>query len=290
MIECPVCSKGMKVRFRHVERPSLLKCPRCGFERVEIMPAEEDVGKLYNEAYFASYGDERSAERQKRLFFERLLRQSGVRKGGKILEVGCGKGILLELAMEMGYDAYGVDISDVAIEACKRSLEDKRLLACSFDEYPVETVFDAVFMVDYIEHVADPLRSLRIAGRVLGPSGILVINTPMISSLSNVILGRRWPHYNPEHLCFFTKKAMGLALEGSGFRVLFMRSFPKMMSLHYLKSQAESKSMPYQWVFMVLTWLLPRSLQHVPFKMYTGDMLAVASKVERNDFSVQDKT
>ncbi len=85
--------------------------------------------------------------------------------------------------------------------------------------------FDAVTMLDTIEHLDNPLHALREACRVLKPGGILLIQTPDLDSLSRRILGRSWAVLSPwEHLAYFSARSLGLALRRAGFEVAAVRN------------------------------------------------------------------
>ena len=109
------------------------------------------------------------------------------RREGRLLDVGCGAGSLLEAAARAGWAARGVEVSANAVAA----------LASRFDVVHGElssaalpdAAFDVVTMVEVIEHAHDPLTLLRDTKRVLRPGGLLFATTPHSRGVSVRILG-----------------------------------------------------------------------------------------------------
>ncbi len=64
--------------------------------------------------------------------------------------------------------------------------------------------FDAITMIDFIEHVRDPEAELRLAGDRLAAGGRLLISTPRADSAVARATGRHWPQYREEHLTYFS--------------------------------------------------------------------------------------
>ena len=92
---------------------------------------------------------------------------------GRVLEIGCGDGILLELLSEEGEgfvdELWGVEIAESAVEATKRRKIPKLRECSMFDGYTLkyeDDYFDLAVMSHVLEHVEYPRRLLYEAGRV----------------------------------------------------------------------------------------------------------------------------
>lgn len=136
---------------------------------------------------------------------------------GRLLDVGTGRGDLLAEAAAMGWDAQGVEISeDAAMVARARlglNVTTGTLRTANFpDDY-----FDAVAMLDVIEHVPDPIADLQEVRRILKIGGIIVLETPNFAGLMSRLGGRYWPGYMLAHINLFTSANFSVLVEKSGF-------------------------------------------------------------------------
>jgi 2-polyprenyl-3-methyl-5-hydroxy-6-metoxy-1,4-benzoquinol methylase len=98
-------------------------------------------------------------------------------KSLRILDVGCGTGLLLDDLRQMG-TAVGLDFSPVALKYCKdRHLGD--LGRANVENLPVrDAAVEVVTALDLIEHVRDDHQLAREIARVLHPGGIAVMSVP----------------------------------------------------------------------------------------------------------------
>lgn len=97
-------------------------------------------------------------------------------QGGKMLDVGCGTGAVMEFLKSRG-DVSGVDMSDEALAYCRqKGLKVEKGLA---NEIPYkENTFDAVFALDVLEHLDDPVGAVKEARRVLKNGGLFIATVP----------------------------------------------------------------------------------------------------------------
>ncbi len=143
---------------------------------------------------------------------------------GRILDVGCGPGRLLRSLRDQGWDAHGVDFSPVAVEHAKtkHGLEVK-LGELAAAGYP-DSFFDVVVFSHSLEHVYNPVDTLREAHRILNPAGLLLIYVPNAGSFESFVFGKWWiPWDVPRHLFHFTTDTMTRLLNKTGFRPVKIR-------------------------------------------------------------------
>jgi hypothetical protein len=94
--------------------------------------------------------------------------------------------------------------------------------------------FDAISMWDVLEHVRDPITFLAAAASLLKSQGYLALNVPNLDSLPARLLGRSWPLVLPEHLNYFNKKSLRLAVQKAGMRLVCFGTRPAAFSLCYI--------------------------------------------------------
>lgn len=151
--------------------------------------------------------------------------------GGKIVEVGSGLGYLLRSFKDTGWEVLGVDpwrelpsfTQRVhGIETIPTTLELAGLPDASAD---------VVVMLHVIEHVPDPVATLREIRRVLKPGGHMVIETPRYDTLMFKLLGHRERSVKCEgHIYFFTFDTLRRTYEKAGFREVDTRAVGRTLS------------------------------------------------------------
>jgi SAM-dependent methyltransferase len=155
-----------------------------------------------DETYLA---EEQGRRRTARRLLRRLRRHV---PGGRLLDVGCGHGLLLDEARRLGYDVEGVELSTTAARYARENLGLRvRHLALEDAELDTER-YDAIVIVDVLEHVDDPVACLDRLRALLAPGGALLIATPDPSSLVARAAGGRWWCYLPAHFCLIPRKTL----------------------------------------------------------------------------------
>lgn len=100
--------------------------------------------------------------------------------GARVLDAGCGGGFLtLELA-KAGWQCTGLDVSESVMAPAQARDIEKRISwrVGSVEALPfADNSFDAVCMMDVLEHVTDPRLAVREALRVLNPGGTFIFHT-----------------------------------------------------------------------------------------------------------------
>jgi 2-polyprenyl-6-hydroxyphenyl methylase/3-demethylubiquinone-9 3-methyltransferase len=103
--------------------------------------------------------------------------------GKKILDIGCGGGILCEGLSMAGASVFGLDAEPNAIAAA-RAHALKQGLLIQYDAEPVEQyctdrsgVFDVITCMEMLEHVTSPAVVIQHAARLLKPDGLLFLST-----------------------------------------------------------------------------------------------------------------
>jgi methionine biosynthesis protein MetW len=148
----------------------------------------------------------------------------------KLLDVGCGDGIIKNFVTEKVKTVYGIDNSRSELDmALKRGLKVKRI-DLNTQKIPFQSdYFDTVTCLDVIEHVQDPEAFLSKIYQVLKNNGRLIIATPNIrfsDHLFDLILKGNFPKtssdtnvYDGGHVHFFTFNDMKKLLSKTGFIV-----------------------------------------------------------------------
>ncbi len=141
------------------------------------------------------------------------------RPAGRLLDVGCGTGLLLALARPT-YECVGLEPSPVPAAAARAQgfpVVESTLEAADLEPGS----FDVVTMDAVVEHVTDPLAVLRKVHEVLRPGGVVALKTPRFGGPTSWLRGRGWNGFrHGYHTYLFTGRTLGRTLEAAGFRVL----------------------------------------------------------------------
>jgi SAM-dependent methyltransferase len=151
---------------------------------------------------------------------------------GRLLDIGCGPGLLLEEAASRGWTPEGIEPSDWGVsEARSRGLDVR---AGTIEDAQLRPgSFDAAVAADVIEHVADPLAFVRALHHVLKPKGVVFIATPNVQSLMARVLRRRWWSVIPNHLWYFSPDTLSSLLRKARLEPVEHTTHPKTFSIDY---------------------------------------------------------
>jgi SAM-dependent methyltransferase len=124
----------------------------------------------------------------------------------------------------LDWQVAGVELSDFASTYARETLgldvQTGTLETTRFSEGS----FDVVTFWDVIEHVPNPLETLRRAYRLLRSDGLLVLRTPNLDSLDARVFGSYWIGYElPRHLYVFSRRTLERLLQKAGFCVVGIR-------------------------------------------------------------------
>lgn len=149
--------------------------------------------------------------------------------GGRLLEIGCGRGDFLKVARD-SFEVRGVEPSpELAADAKKQAEVYQGLVEDSewFD-------FDVAASFHVLEHVGSPKEFVGEINRRMKPGGFFAVETPDIDSLPYHLLKGRWRQLIPEHYYFFDRKTLVRLLTEEGFEVHRIMRIGKYVSLPFL--------------------------------------------------------
>jgi 2-polyprenyl-3-methyl-5-hydroxy-6-metoxy-1,4-benzoquinol methylase len=142
------------------------------------------------------------------------------RSGGRLLDVGCGDGWLMDHMASLGWQAEGLDFDEQAVAAARRRGLQVHL-GSLFDQRLPEHAYDAITLSHVVEHVHDPEAWLRECRRILRPGGQLVAVTPNNESFGHRCFGANWRGLEPpRHLQIFSRRTLSTLAERAGLTVL----------------------------------------------------------------------
>jgi 2-polyprenyl-3-methyl-5-hydroxy-6-metoxy-1,4-benzoquinol methylase len=160
------------------------------------------------------------------------------RPGAALLDVGCGNGVFLERARDIGWRVLGVEPDPRAAAVARSQGLDVHLGGIEIlDEISGE--FDLITMSHVIEHVHDPISLLRACRRLLRSGGRIWIETPNLDSIGHSIYGASWRGLEPpRHLVLFTYLSLRRAVHQAEFNCVTDKAYRNVCGEVFAASEA----------------------------------------------------
>jgi len=222
---CPVCAAETALPRFEIENftSRVLVCTQCGLGRLHPMLSADEIAALYPDDYYGEPGTKFQPliESLVRFIGERHITflSRGLAPGARILDVGCGRGVILGALANRGFDVHGVEISAEAARGADPRAEIRIATHLSDADYEAAS-FDQVIVWHVLEHLADPRETLEAAHRILKPGGRLIVAVPNFSSLQARWTGDAWFHLDlPRHIYHFPLEALRTLLAETGYTV-----------------------------------------------------------------------
>lgn len=221
----------------------ITQCPACKLYALKFKGNyKKFIEEYYDEKFFtgseerAGYvdyeGDAWPEKQNMRRYLKRILKH---KTEGVLLDAGCATGLFLLEAQAAGFEVYGFDVSDYAIDIAKERFGDRVTQATLQSAKYDPKSFDVVTLFDVIEHLDDPRKALRRLRRMLKDNGLLMINTGDVGSILAQLEGKRWHFFvPPQHFFFFSRRTISMLLDQAGFKVIQIDYKGKWVSLRYL--------------------------------------------------------
>ena len=229
---CPVgCNAPLEITAHVLPEGALLRCSVCGqlisqcseaHYRHSMQEFDDPQGTL------PQAGSERRHLQRSKKFLDRIATLLGLSAGQiRLLDVGCSSGAFLRAAVKLGFQAQGVEPAPQAAAAAQAAGLNVRQGMLHEAGY-ADGQFDAVTLLEVIEHLQQPLDVLRECRRILRPGGILLIGTGNAASWSMAAMGARWEYLDIAkhggHVSFFNPGSIATLAQRSGFAVKAVRT------------------------------------------------------------------
>lgn len=203
--------------FKYYEGIVIGKCIRCGILKTVALK-----NKSFNPKQSRSLMYEENREYFRELFAPIVKMIKEYKHQGKVLDVGCSLGILLDLLEKEGFDVYGIEPNTEAVKITQKGFNG-RIFKGILQEFLKQNrkKFDIVVYNHVLEHIENPVKELQLIKKVLKADGILVIGLPNTSNLIFFLRGKYWESLMPlEHVWHFSENYLTALLKKSGFKVV----------------------------------------------------------------------
>ena len=227
------------MEYRHQgSRFPLMECRVCGMRFLAVQPGPDSLAAWYDASYFdsefrcgraaASSFDEGAFRGESRTLLDEF---AAIGARGRLLDVGCATGWLLQHAHECGWHAQGVELSPDAVAHARARGLDVFLGGLLEARLPAAH-FDLVFMGDVLEHVPDCRAVAAEVVRILKPGGRFYLRGPVTTnSIARALALRLYRALGrtivlpevPYHLWEFTPRSLVRLMTAVGLDVTRLR-------------------------------------------------------------------
>lgn len=225
-IKCCVCGNHSPKEFTlkyQKEKFSVFTCNNCGFYFIPPY--------FRKKISYQNYKDEKVTEAVRKgnnwvKIQRHKLRFKLIQKfkpKGLLFDLGAGWGHFMLAGKELGYDVYGIEISEQPYSYCKNDLH-LPVDHTDFFEMDENKKFDIVTMWDVLEHIDKADLFVEKCSKVTKLDGILVLQVPQIDSYFAKRHKDNWKMMGLDHVNYFGKKTITQLLEQHGYKVEKIKS------------------------------------------------------------------
>lgn len=225
-IYCCVCGNSHPTEFKILyqkEKFSVVECKHCSFTFIPPY--------FRKQVSYENYKDEAVAEavrkgnnwvkiERHKLRYQLIQRY---KKNGTLFDLGAGWGHFMLTGKMLGYDVYGIEISEQPYLYAKNDLN---LLVdhLNFFEMPENKKFDIITLWDVLEHIDKAQDVIAKCSNLTVEGGYIVIQVPQIDSYFAKKHKGNWKMMGLDHVNYFGKKTITQLLEKHGYHIETIKS------------------------------------------------------------------
>jgi 2-polyprenyl-3-methyl-5-hydroxy-6-metoxy-1,4-benzoquinol methylase len=204
------------------DRFTVRLCRQCSLVRTSPAPEDAEKQRYYPPVY---YGDARRYVIPVDFLLNRVrvrhsvqIHEANGNRPGTVLDIGCGRGIILDELRKLGWAVTGTELSDAAARFARAVLQLDVKVGDLRHLHFEEGAFDAVVLWHVLEHVDDPASLLREVHRLVRPGGFVLVAVPNFGSIEAKLTRASWFHLDvPRHVSHFTPETLVRMLEAEQF-------------------------------------------------------------------------
>lgn len=220
---CEICGSANLHEFASIGHRKIVACRKCGFVfSSEFNPVKISDSYESTPTMAKMSGLEKDAKIRDDLI-KTLASFRELSINHKLLDIGAGTGEFVAALHDL-YPAlkiYSVQKTKRAQELIKTKIGEHALLGTeSASIENIDRQFDVITLLQTLEHLKHPQKTLKTLYNILKPGGILFLSVPNINSYQVLLRGidNNYCFSNETHLQFFSKKSLNTMLLQAGFK------------------------------------------------------------------------
>ena len=235
---CPICQKKLESQdtlVARIKERTFRRCKNCGMLyqswTVQSKQTEynhdyfyDDYEKQYGKTYEEDFASIKAQGVRRTGYIDMIFHHSHSAVTPTILDIGCALGPFLDAASDAGWQVYGLDVAQAAVDYVKNTLHFPALCApfpnVDFSsEFGIET-FDAVTMWYVIEHFQNLDSVLQAVSKIVKKGGVFAFSTPSASGVSGRYNTQTFFEQSPsDHYTLWEPSRADSILRKYGFKV-----------------------------------------------------------------------
>jgi len=152
----------------------------------------------------------------------------GELQGGKALDVGCGRGLIMDRLQDAGFDVCGCDLSNETIN--RLASEGRDVFLCDIERDDIPGKYDIVLCLEVLQQVFDPMQVVEKMKSALTENGRLIISVPnelhLLSRLKLLVGRSHLGHFEESHIRLFAPRRAAQLFERTGLETEKVISVP----------------------------------------------------------------
>lgn len=264
MAHCPICT-GRTDHRRLGGR--FFYCPDCDFHFADLNTLPVAGKTAYDAAYYQRGSSLLTPLVQTFARWDLKHILSVMQNCGRVLDIGCGAGLITEWLQRHGMEAYGVDTSKAAIALTGQKVDPSRLRCGTLATAQFESdFFDGAVAIHVLEHIQEPAAFVTEVRRILKKDGVFLFRIPNFASWEAKLAGERWFHFDyPFHVSHYSPRAVSRLLRNNGFHDIRVRQASVEYCQTLLYSVLAALRVPLPFWLKVL--LLPLQVVFAPLSL-----------------------
>jgi SAM-dependent methyltransferase len=224
---CSIClgreRQVLSLIGRGFEKLTTVICTGCGLVHHRKIPTDAELTRFYAVDYRKKY-KATFKPKLKHIYryapgaYQRAAQLAALAGPGqrRFLDIGSGSGEILYMARRMGFEVTGIE-PNIGYAEYTRSELGLPVRNCDYRQADLPSGhFDILNLNHVLEHLPDPLASLRFLNRVLRPGGILCVAVPDIENTTHA----PWTRFHYAHIHNFNHQTLKAVVEKAGFEPL----------------------------------------------------------------------
>jgi 2-polyprenyl-3-methyl-5-hydroxy-6-metoxy-1,4-benzoquinol methylase len=238
---CPACgsSKCEKILTAldyliSKESFDIINCSNCSLRFTSPIPNEKDSSRYYKSDDYISHTVKSNSVinkiykivqyftlRSKR----KIVRRNAQKKGGMLLDIGCGTGNFLRIMLQSGWDVTGVEMNKEARKIAEVNTDS--IIMNQSEYFESNQKYDVITLWHSLEHLHELEKYLDKISISLNTDGVLIIAVPNYKSFDAEYYQHDWAAYDvPRHLYHFSFEAMLKLMKKFKFKLIQSTQMP----------------------------------------------------------------